>query len=129
MTVQAKILTLWIVVMFNMAFADIVGFVYPGTLEQLATGETTEGIVITPMFLLIAAVLIEIGIAMIFLSRVLPRKANRIANFVAVILTILFIVDGGSLQPHYVFFAGCEILAMLYIATLAWRWRDEEVLL
>ena len=125
MQVQTKISTLWIVVMFNMAFADIIGFVYPGTLDQLATGVTTDGIVITPAFLLVAAVLVEVGIAMIFLSRILPRKANRIANFVAVVLTTLFIVGGGSLQMHYIFFAGIEIIAMLYIAKLAWGWREE----
>lgn len=125
MQVQIKISTLWIVVMLNMAFADIIGFVYPGTLEQLATGVTTDGIVITPIFLLVAAVLIEFGIAMVFLSRILPRKANRVANFAAVILTTLFIVGGGSLQMHYIFFAGVEIIAMLYIAKLAWGWRDE----
>ena len=114
-----KISTLWIVVMFNMAFADILSFMYPGFLTQVQTG-TIEGVTITPAFLLIAAVFVEIPIAMIFLSRVLAPTALRWTNVVAASVTALFIILGGSLTPHYIFFASIEVLALLYIAKLAW---------
>lgn len=124
MSVSEKISVLWIVVMINMAFADILSFILPGFLSQVATG-TVDGIEITPQFLLVAAVFVEIGIIMIFLSRRLPRRANRIANWVAVVVTIVFVIGGGSLAPHYIFFASIEVLAMLYIAYLAWTWRTD----
>lgn len=123
MTTATKISTLWIVVMINMAFADILGFMYPGMLEKIITG-TIDGVTVTPTFLVIAAVLVEVGIAMIYLSRALPRATARILNLIAVPLTIAFVIGGGSLTPHYIFFASIEVIAMLYIGYLALNWRD-----
>ncbi len=113
-----RISTLWIVVMFNMAFADILSFMDPTFLAQVATG-SVEGVTITPMFLLLAAVLVEVAIVMIFLTRALSPRASRVANYVAAVITILFVVGGGSLKSHYIFFATIEVAALLYIAYLA----------
>ncbi|WP_424984129.1 DUF6326 family protein [Maritalea sp. S77] len=124
MSVSEKISTLWIVVMFNMVFADVLSFISPGFLAEASTG-VIDGITITPMFILLAAIFAQIAIVMIFLSRALPRRSCRIANWVAVVLTILFVVGGGSLAPHYILFASVEVLAMLYIAYLAWTWPDD----
>ena len=38
MGTKEKISTLWIVVMFNMAFADILSFITPGALQEIMTG-------------------------------------------------------------------------------------------
>lgn len=124
MPTASKISTLWIVVMFNMAFADILSFMFPSFLAQISTG-AVDGVTITPMFLLVAAVLIEVAAAMIYLSRALSRGGARIANFIAVPVTILFVIGGGSLTPHYIFFAGVEVVIMLYIAVLALTWRED----
>lgn len=35
---KAALSTLWIFVLFNMAFADIIGFVEPGTLQTILAG-------------------------------------------------------------------------------------------
>ena len=118
-----KISTLWIVVMFNMGFADILSFISPDFLNQVATG-TIDGVTITPMFLLLAAAFVEVPIAMIFLTRTLNPGVSRITNLVAVVITILFVIGGGSLKPHYIFFAGIEVAALFYIAWLAWGWHE-----
>lgn len=123
MSLRYKISTLWIVVMFNMVFADILTFISPDFLSQVATG-TIDGITITPIFQLVAAIFVEVGIAMIFLTHILKPKLARITNLVAVGVTILFVVGGGSLAPHYIFFASIEVIAMLYIARLAWSWHE-----
>jgi hypothetical protein len=112
--------TLWVVVMFTMVFADIVGFMNPGTLKDMMNGAV--GFQITQGVLLVFAVLLEIPIVMIFLSRVLKRKANRWANIIASIITILFVIGGGSLFPYYIFFASVEITCMLAIVWTAWKW-------
>lgn len=124
MTTPEKISTLWIVVMINMGFADILGFMYPGFLAEIGTG-IVDGITITPEFLLLAAVFVEVGIVMIFLTRTLKRPASRIANLFAVVLTIAFVIGGGSTTLHYIFFASIEVFCMGYIAVLAWRWRED----
>ena len=112
--------TLWIVIMFNMLFADVLTLFISENLQELVAGTTP--VEITPELLLGMAVIIEIPIIMIFLSKVLSYKANRVANIVAAFITILFVVGGGSLEPHYVFFASVEVLCALLIINTAWKW-------
>jgi hypothetical protein len=61
-----------------------------------------------------------------YFSRILDRKANRIANFTAAVLTAVFVIGGGSLKLHYIFFASNEILILMMIVTLAWGWAHDE---
>jgi Sec-independent protein secretion pathway component TatC len=122
--IKVKLSTLWIVVMFSMVFADIVGFLNPGTLKDMMNGAV--GIQITQGVLLAFAVLIEIPIIMIFLSRVLKYKANRWANIIASVITILFVIGGGSPFPYYVFFASVEVVCMLIIIWTVWKWSKPE---
>jgi hypothetical protein len=122
----ARLSLLWIFIMFNMVFADILSFMYPGALKEVLTGYA-GGIHVTPGFLLAAAVVTEIPIAMIVLSRVLKRGANRWANIAAAVITIAYVIGGGSLnQIHYIFFAAMEVACALLIVWHAWNWRDPE---
>ncbi|MBT3187980.1 MAG: hypothetical protein HN736_16665 [Anaerolineae bacterium] len=115
--------TLWIVVMINMLKADILSLYIPGTLDELAkfAGETP----ITQL-MLGGAIMMEISIIMIFLSGILKYKANRWANIIVGIMTILFVVGGGSPYPHYIFIATIEVLCLLLIIGIAWKWRNTE---
>ncbi len=117
-----RLSTLWVVVMFNMVFADILTFITPGALRDLWAGQA--GVHITPGLLLVFAILLEIPIAMIFVSRVLGPEANRWANTVAAVITTTFVVGGGSLTLHYVFFATVEIACMALIIWSAWAQRS-----
>lgn len=109
---------LWTFVMFNMVFADIIGFLNPGTLEEMIAMKPPQSL------LLVFSVLLEIPIAMIVLSRMLPRKANRIANIVAGVITILWVVGGGTVSASYIFFAAMEVGCMLFIIRYAWMWTE-----
>ena len=119
-----RLSTLWVVVMFNMVFADILTFIMPGKLQDLWAGQA--GVHITPGLLLVFAILIEVPIAMIFVSRVLKPRANRWANTAAAVVTTAFVVGGGSLTPHYVFFAAAEVAGMALIVWSVWTRRDPE---
>ena len=121
---KAKLSTLWIFIMFNMVFADIFSFMYPGFLKQIMTGNA-EGMQITPEFLLIAAIVTEIPIAMVFLSRLLKYGANRWVNIIGGVITILWVIGGGSPTLHYIFIATIEVVCALFIIWLAWKWRPE----
>lgn len=79
---KVKLSTLWIVIMFNMVFADILEFMLPGELEAMMTGTAAE-FSITQEIMLVFAILLEIPIAMIILSRLLKYRANRWANIIA----------------------------------------------
>jgi len=120
-----RVSTLWIVVLFNMIFADILTFEIPGFMQKLWAGQM--GVQITPLVLLVFAILLEIPIAMIFLSRVLKPEANRWANTVAAVITAVFVVGGGTAYLHAVFFAAIEVACLAFIVWSVWSRRSAEV--
>jgi len=117
---KVRLSTLWVFVMFNMVFADIVGFLNPGTLEEMIAMKPDQGL------LLAFSLLLEIPIAMIVLSRLLPYRANRWANIIAGVITILWVIGGGNTSISYIFFATIEVACMLLIVWYARRWTDQE---
>ena len=125
---KTKFSTLWIVIMFNMAFADILSLNIPGTHEELVAfaGDTP----ITQL-MLGGAIMLEIPILMIFLSRVLKSKANRWANIIASIITIAFVVGAeignSAVNPHYLFIGTVEVACMLFIIWTASKWKNSAV--
>lgn len=119
---RARLSLLWVFVMLNMIFADILSFMSVDSLQQLLAGKAGQ-ITITPGFLLLAAVLTEIPIAMVVLSLVLPQRAARWANVIAGAFTIAYVWGLGSAAPHYLFIAGIETLGCILIVWTAWRWR------
>jgi hypothetical protein len=121
---RTRLSTLWVVVMFNMVFADILTFIKPGALQELWAGQA--GVQVTEGLLLVFAVLLEIPIAMIFVSRILKPEANRWANTIAAVITTLFVVGGGSIDLHYVFFAAVEVACMALIVWFVWARRSSE---
>ena len=118
--------TLWIVVMINMLKADILSLYIPGSLDELVkfSGDTP----ITQL-MLSGAIMMEISIAMIFLSRILNYRVNRWANIITSIITIVFVIGGGSTYPHYIFIATIEVVCLLLIAWIAWKWSSIEDIL
>jgi hypothetical protein len=117
--------TLWIFVMFCIAYADIIGFIEPGTLEKMINGNV--GFEITPAIIVMISLFQAIPIAMILVSRWFRRDMNRLLNIVASVLTLLYVLGGGNWETaSYVVFATLEILAMLGIIWLAWKWRSDQ---
>jgi hypothetical protein len=71
-----------------MIYADILNTLKPHYLQELEyVGENLSGETV-----LLFAFLMEIPIVMILLSRILNRKANRIANFIAAPISILWVI-------------------------------------
>ena len=84
-----------------------------------------------------SAVLMEIPIAMIIASRLLPFRANRLANIIAgsivtfvngVLTFIPPLVGLGRppALPEYLFFATIETVCTVYIVWKAWTWSPAE---
>ncbi|PTX56420.1 hypothetical protein C8N43_1079 [Litoreibacter ponti] len=117
--------SLWTMVALNIAFADILGLYTPGTLPEVMSG-VIEGVALSDNLMLIAAVFIQIPIAMIVATQLLAARTLRLVSLVAVLVTALFIIGGGSLKPHYIFFALCEIAALAAIAVLVWGEANAE---
>jgi hypothetical protein len=118
-TTRIKLAALWIVVMFSIVMADIIGFIHPGTLERIMNGSV--GFTLTSELLLVFSILTAVPIIMIFLSLVLPVKPTRWVSTVAVVLTTLYVIGGGSATLSYFFFATLEIVSMIAVVWFAWK--------
>lgn len=117
--------TLWVVVMINMLKADILSLYIPGSVEELAKTSASTGTPI-PQLMLGGAIMMEISIAMIILSRVLTYGVNRWINIIVSLITIVFVVGGGVSYPHYIFIAAVEVICLLLVIWFAWKWRNVE---
>lgn len=117
--------TLWIVVMINMLKADILSLFIPGVVEEVARTSVSTGASI-PQLMLFGAIMGQLGIAMIILSRVLKYGINRWANIIVGIVTIAYVWGGATAYPHYIFIATVETLCLLLIVWFASIWRNVE---
>lgn len=121
--------TLWLFATLNYIYADVTGLMDPALLNQYLTG-TVNGLEMTGTFLLGGAIIVEIPIAMVLLSRILNYRANRWANIIAgsfktvVVLLTMFV---GTAELYYIFFGGIEIITTAVIVLYAWNWTEPEV--
>ncbi|MBF4695269.1 DUF6326 family protein [Fusibacter ferrireducens] len=111
--------TLWIFVLTNMLYADVLSLMDPTSpIRMVMTG--------TPMpsgGLIAGAVLMETAIIMILLPHFLSYKLNKwITTFVCA-LNILAVVVGGH-GTYYILFASIEVMCMLFILWLSWQNPD-----
>lgn len=123
-----RLSTLWIFVMFNYLYCDIVGLMDSGLLKQYLTGNI-DGLHVTQGFLLGGSVLMEIPTAMILVSRVMKHRANRLANIIAG--AVMTVVQASSLllgspTSYYLFFSVIEIACTSLIVWYAWKWRVSQ---
>ena len=123
--IDTKVLlsTLWIVVMINMLKADILSLYIPGAADEVAR---TAGETPITQLMLGGAIMMEISIVMIILSRVLNYRVNRWANIITSLITIAFVWGGASTDPHYIFIAAVETICLLLIIWNAWMWSEQE---
>jgi len=117
--------TLWIFVTANYIYCDVFSNMDSTVLKELLTG-TVGSLKITQGFLLGAAVMMEIPMLMIVLSRFLGYAVSRPANIIAGSLMILIqlgsLFVGTAPTMHYVFFSIVEILGDALIVVAALRW-------
>ena len=123
---KSKLSTLWIFVALNYLYCDVVSLMDPELLPLSLRGNV-NGLELTPAFLLGAGILVEIFIAMVLLSRVLPYRTNRWANIAAG--TIMTAVQSATLlvgvpAPYYLFFSVIEIATTVLIVWFAWNWPE-----
>ncbi len=107
--------TLWAFVLFNMVFRDLHQFLNHDALQAMIEMDLAQEQVLLYAFVL------EIPIAMVLLSRLLPPQANRWANLGAVSLTLLGLLSTlPTADLDDIFFMVIKAAALLAIARLAW---------
>lgn len=119
--------TLWVVLMLNMIYVDVLAQNIPGIREEMLAfaGETP-----IPQLMFFAAIVIEIPILMVLLSRLLKWGISRWVNMGAAVLMIAFVVGpeigNPAVNPHYLFMGAIEVLFMIGVIVVAWQWKEQE---
>lgn len=120
--------TLWIVLLFNYLYCDVLGFFDPAHVAAIQSG-TIDGIDIVPAFLVGAGAIMQIPIWMVLLSRIVPRRVGRPVSIAAA--AVMIAVQIGSLldgpAPVYVFFSIIELGLLIAIIVVAARWRSPQL--
>jgi hypothetical protein len=124
---KERLSVLWIFVLLNYLYADVIAL-----WDIVGMGHAFK---LLPGLLMGSAVLMEIPIAMILASRLLPFRANRLANIIAA--GVLTLINGfvtfvaplvGLGRPpafaEYLFFATIETVCTLVIIWQAWTWSE-----
>ena len=128
---KAVLSTLWIFAVLNYLYCDLMGLMDAPVLKQYLAG-TVGGMQVTQSFLLGAAVLMEIPIAMVLLSRTLGYRANRWANIGAgALMTVVqcaTLFAGSGPTIYYQFFSLFEIACTLFIVWKAWTWSNPDAI-
>ena len=121
----------WIFALLNYLYADVVAL-----FAIVGSPNLADAPHLPPWALLGSAVLMEIPIAMIVASRLLPFRANRLANIIAG--TILTLINGvltfipplvgaqTPALPEYLFFATIETVCTSVIVWQAWTWSASK---
>ncbi|HDN60002.1 MAG TPA: hypothetical protein ENF20_08600 [Candidatus Marinimicrobia bacterium] len=125
--IKIKLSALWATVMFIYLYVDVFGFYKPGIIEDAIAGKVWE-FQITQVWLLGVIILMTIPSLMVFLSLVLPVKANRWTNIIVGILYIVVTLGMtiGESWAYYIFASIVEAVLLLLIVVYAWKWPTHE---
>jgi len=118
---RVKLSLLWIFVIVNMAYADILSLMDPASIIRgiMAGNPLPAG------GLLAGAIVMETSFAMVILPWILNYKVNRWVNIVIGALNILAVATGGH-GLYYAFFATVEVACIALIIWFSWKWRNPE---
>ena len=127
--IKERLSVLWIFALLNYLYADVMAL---WALLGVPPADTPH---LGQLALMAASVLMEIPIAMIVACRLLPRRANRLANIIAG--SIVTVVNGfltfipplvgwgrPPALPEYLFFATIETVCTVAIVWQAWTWPE-----
>ena len=125
--IKIKLSALWVSIMFIYLYVDVFGFYKPGVIEDAIAGKVWT-FQITQVWLLGVIILMTIPSLMVFLSLVLPVKANRWTNIIVGILYIVVTLGMtiGESYAFYIFGSIVEAVLLLLIVVYAWKWPTHE---
>ena len=113
--------------MFLYIYVDFFGLFQPGSLEHILDGKVWV-LDITQAWALSALIMMTIPSLMIFLSLVLPPKANRWTNIIVAVLYLLISIGNSIGETWYYYFLGSAVESVLLalVVWYAWRWPKQE---
>lgn len=119
---RVKLSLLWIFVIVNMAYADILSLMDPASIIRgIMTGSPLPA-----GGLLAGAIVMETSLAMVIMPWILNYKVNRWVTIIIGVFMIWQIVMGGH-GLYYLFFMSVEVASILLIIWFTWKWTTPEV--
>jgi hypothetical protein len=118
---RVKLSLLWIFVIINMAYADILSLMDSTSIIRgiMAGSPLPAG------GLLAGAIVMETSFAMVILPWLLNYKVNRwVSSIIGAFMAWQIIIGGHGL--YYAFFATVEVACILLIIWITWKWRSLE---
>jgi hypothetical protein len=116
---------LWIAMLFAFAYVDIFGFFRADIINGALQGKVPgPGFTINQAFLLLTTIYILVPSLMVVVSLLVPARLNRIANIAVSLVYALSVVASavGETWAYYLLGSAVEVLLLLAIARVAWRW-------
>jgi hypothetical protein len=122
--IRIKLSALWVARMLTGLQGDVIRFMEPGMLDQLAAGGA-EGMAVTNELLLVAGALMLVPIFLVFLTLTLPYRACRWANIIVGIFFFAFDAVGLPTyqSAHAVLLIAAGMVFNVLTVWYAWRWR------
>ena len=127
--IRERLSLFWLFALLNYLYADCTAL-----FAIVGSPNLSEAPHFPAWILLVSSIFMEIPMAMIVGCRLLPYKANRLANIIAG--SFVTIINAGLTYippllgartpalPAYLFFATVETVATSYIIWKAWTWSD-----
>ena len=118
---RVKLSLLWIFVIINMAYADILSLMDPTSIIRgiMAGSPLPAG------GLLAGAIVMETSFVMVILPWVLNYKVNRwVSSIIGIFMAWQIVIGGHGL--YYAFFATVEVVCILLTIWFTWKWRNLE---
>lgn len=126
-SIKQKLAALWASFMFFYIYVDHFALYMTGKIENIQNGVAYK-FDISQGFLLAALVSVSIPALMIFLSVALTATLNRWVNIILATLYIPYSLFNlaGETWMHMVYGAVVEVLLLVLIICLAWKWPRVE---
>lgn len=120
---RIKLASLWASAMFCYIYADFFGLFMPGQLATMNRGEIPPLGPSTDGTMLFVALMMALPSVLIFLSIVLPARANRVVNVVmGAIYSVIIAITMWSGPAFFIFYGVIEISLTLLVCFYALTW-------
>ncbi|MEO8475913.1 MAG: DUF6326 family protein [Actinomycetota bacterium] len=119
---RLKISALWVATMFIFAYVDLFSLFRSDVRADLEQGKIFV-FTVSQAYLFFTTLYIIIPSVMIYLTLVMPRRANRIANIVLASLYLVTILGGAVGEwNYYVLGSAVEAILLALVVFHAWTW-------
>ena len=116
---RAVLSMLWVYVLLNTLFRDIHEIFRDGFIEEVISGRVNG----TEFTMVTAALVLQLPLSMVVLSRILPRRVNRLANIAISVMTGATVVGSWPKDADDIVFAIFATIGLVAIIAYSWTWQ------